>query len=151
MINFTLNGKAHSYDGDSEMPLLWYLRDEAGLTGTKYACGIGECGACMVHLDGQAMQSCLIQMGDLDGAMVTTIEGLSAQGDHPVQMAWKEHNVPQCGYCQSGQIMMAAALIAENPNMSEQEIRREMWGNICRCGTYQRIVNAVKSAAEKSK
>jgi len=150
-MNFTLNGKPVSYDGDSEMPLLWYLRDLAGLTGTKFGCGQALCGACTVHVDGMALRSCQTFMGDIEGLNVTTIEGL-ADGDTltPVQQAWKDQNVPQCGYCQSGQIMQASALLAENPNPTDEDIDLAMSGNICRCGTYTRIRAAIHQAAGQS-
>jgi isoquinoline 1-oxidoreductase alpha subunit len=147
MIMFTVNGTEHAYDGDPETPLLWYVRDELGLTGTKFGCGSGLCGACTVHLDGKAVRSCLAAVRDADGMAVTTIEGLSEAGDHPVQQAWRDVNVPQCGYCQTGQIMQASALLADNPNPSDQEILEAMQGNICRCGCYQRIVAAVRLAS----
>ena len=147
MINLTVNGEARQYDADGEMPLLWYLRDLLSLTGTRFGCGKGLCGACTVHLDGRAVRSCSVSMDRLDGANVTTIEGLGADGDHPLQIAWANHNVPQCGYCQSGQIMQAASLLAENPNPDDQQIDDAMNGVICRCGTYQRIRAAIKSAA----
>jgi len=147
MITFTVNGETRQYDGDGEMPLLWFLRDLLTLTGTKFGCGKGLCGACTVHLNGEAIRSCTVSMGRLEGAKITTIEGLGAAGDHPLQIAWAEHNVPQCGYCQSGQIMQAAALLAENPHPDDQQIEDAMSGVICRCGTYQRIRAAIKSAA----
>jgi aerobic-type carbon monoxide dehydrogenase small subunit (CoxS/CutS family) len=147
MITFSINGETRNYEGDGDMPLLWYLRDLLTLTGTKYGCGKGLCGACTVHLNGRAMRSCSVPMGRLEGAEITTIEGLGAGGDHPLQIAWAEHNVPQCGYCQSGQIMQAAALLAENPNPDDGQIDDAMGGVICRCGTYQRIRAAIKSAA----
>jgi len=147
VIAFTLNGEARQYDGEGQMPLLWYLRDILSLTGTKYGCGKGLCGACTVHLNGQAIRSCSVAMERLDGAQITTIEGLASAGDHPLQIAWAEHNVPQCGYCQSGQIMQAAALLAANPNPDQQQIDDAMSGVICRCGTYQRIRAAIASAA----
>ena len=147
MIQLTINGETHSFEGDGDMPLLWYLRDLLNLTGTKYGCGKGLCGACTVHLDGQAIRSCSVPMERLQGATITTIEGLGAGGDHPVQIAWAEHNVPQCGYCQSGQIMQAASLLAQNPAPNEQQIDDAMGGVICRCGTYQRIRAAIKTAA----
>jgi isoquinoline 1-oxidoreductase subunit alpha len=147
MIRLSVNGEPRQYDGEGDMPLLWYLRDELALTGTKYACGKGLCGACTVHLDGQAIRSCTVEMSRLDGATITTIEGLAAGGEHPVQIAWAAHNVPQCGYCQSGQIMQAAALLAQNPHPDEQQIDDAMSGVICRCGTYQRIRAAITSAA----
>jgi len=149
MIKLTVNGEARDFSGDQNMPLLWYLRDLLGLTGAKYGCGKGLCGACTVHLDGKAIRSCSVPMERLEGASITTIEGLGAGGDHLLQIAWAEHNVPQCGYCQSGQIMQAAALLAENPYPKDQEIVDGMNGVICRCGTYQRIRAAIKSAAEE--
>ncbi|NNK32953.1 MAG: (2Fe-2S)-binding protein [Xanthomonadales bacterium] len=147
MIQLTINGETHCFEGVGDMPLLWYLRDLLNLTGTKYGCGKGLCGACTVHLDGQAIRSCSVPMERLEGATITTIEGLGAGGDHPVQIAWAEHNVPQCGYCQSGQIMQAASLLAQNPAPNEQQIDDAMGGVICRCGTYQRIRAAIKTAA----
>ena len=149
MIKLTVNGEAREFSGDQSMPLLWFLRDNLSLTGSKYGCGKGLCGACTVHLDGQAIRSCSVPMERLEGASITTIEGLGAGGDHPIQIAWAEHNVPQCGYCQSGQIMQAAALLAENDYPNDQEIVDAMSGVICRCGTYQRIRAAIKSAAEE--
>ena len=149
MVTFTLNGASRSFDGDPDMPLLWYLRDEAGLTGTKFGCGGGFCGACTVHLDGQAMRSCQLPMSALAGKKIVTIEGLAAPGQtHPVQKAWVAANVAQCGYCQAGQIMQAAALLAAKPHPNDAEIEAAMAGNICRCGTYQRIRAAIKAAAE---
>jgi len=142
-----VNGQDQSFDGDPSMPLLWYLRDELGLTGAKYGCGIAACGACTVHMDGQAVRACAIVMSDVDGHTVVTIEGLDPDGNHPVQKAWRALNVPQCGYCQAGQIMQAAALVATNKNPSETEINTAMSGNICRCGCYQRITAAIKTAA----
>jgi isoquinoline 1-oxidoreductase alpha subunit len=147
MITLTVNGEAREFDGDGDMPLLWYLRDLLTLTGTKYGCGKGLCGACTVHLDGSAIRSCTVPMSRLDGASITTIEGLGQGGDHPLQIAWAEHNVPQCGYCQSGQIMQAASLLEGNPNPDDKAIEDAMDGVICRCGTYQRIHAAIKSAA----
>ena len=147
MIRLTINGKAQTYEGEGDLPLLWYLRDFLGLTGSKYGCGKGLCGSCTVHLEGQAIRSCTLPMEGLDGAQITTIEGLNAGGEHPLQIAWAEHKVPQCGYCQSGQIMQAAALLADNPAPDEQQIDDAMSGVICRCGTYQRIRAAIKSAA----
>jgi isoquinoline 1-oxidoreductase alpha subunit len=147
MIQLTVNGQQQSYEGEGDLPLLWYLRDFLGLTGSKYGCGKGLCGACTVHLDGEAIRSCSVSMERLDGASITTIEGLGAGGDHPVQTAWAQHNVPQCGYCQSGQIMQAAALLAGNPAPDDGQIDDAMTGVICRCGTYQRIRAAIKSAA----
>lgn len=149
MIKLTVNGEAREFSGDENMPLLWFLRDLLGLTGAKFGCGKGLCGACTVHMDGQAVRSCTLPMERLEGVSITTIEGLSANGDHPLQLAWAAHNVPQCGYCQSGQIMQAAALLAENPLPNSQEIVDGMSGVICRCGTYQRIRAAIESAAEE--
>jgi len=148
MVTFTLNGSSRTFDGDAAMPLLWYLRDEQGLTGTKYGCGGGFCGACTVHVDGQAMRSCQTLMSGLAGRKVVTIEGLGAGQLHPVQRAWIAANVAQCGYCQTGQIMQAAALLAEKPHPTDTQIDEAMAGNICRCGTYQRVRAAIKSAAE---
>ena len=147
-ITLTVNGSRRSFDGDLEMPLLWYLRDELGLTGTKYGCGAGLCGSCTVHRDGQAVRSCQTPMKALAGVQITTIEGLSPDGSHPVQQSWMKANVPQCGYCQSGQIMQAVAFLRSNPKPSDQQIDTAMSGNICRCGTYQRIRAAIKSAAD---
>ncbi|MFC3228573.1 (2Fe-2S)-binding protein [Marinibaculum pumilum] len=147
MTTFTINGQAQSFDGDPETPLLWYLRDVAGLTGTKFGCGMALCGACTVHLDGTAIRSCQTRMGDIEGRQVTTIEGLSPDGTHPVQEAWRDLNVAQCGYCQVGQIMQAASLLNETPQPSDADIDAAMSGNICRCGTYPRIRAAIKRAA----
>jgi isoquinoline 1-oxidoreductase alpha subunit len=147
MIELTINGEARRFDGDEDMPLLWYLRDELALTGAKYGCGKGLCGSCTVHLNGQAVRSCVVTMGAVQGAEVTTIEGLSPDGNHPLQIAWAEHDVPQCGYCQTGQIMQAASLLAANPAPSDEQIADAMNGVICRCGTYQRIEQAIKSVA----
>jgi isoquinoline 1-oxidoreductase alpha subunit len=146
---FTVNGAARSYDGDPDMPLLWFLRDDLRLTGTRFGCGGGFCGACTVHLDGRAVRSCQTLMKSLQGRRVVTIEGLSPDGSHPVQRAWATHNVAQCGYCQSGQIMQAAALLASTPSPTDQQIDNTMAGNICRCGTYQRIRAAIKTAAKE--
>jgi len=148
MSTFTVNGKPHSFDGDPEMPLLWYLRDIAGMTGTKFGCGRGLCGACTVHVDGTAARSCLTPTGNIDGRAITTIEGLSPDGTHPVQVAWRELNVAQCGYCQGGQIMQAASLLKATPKPTDREIDAAMSGNICRCGTYPRIRAAIKRAAK---
>ena len=144
-----INGERRTYDGDAAMPLLWYLRDELGLTGTKFGCGIGACGACTVHLDGTAVRSCSTPMQVLDGKHVITIEGLDKEGNHPVQVAWRAANVPQCGYCQSGQIMQAVALLEATPHPTDDEIDAAMQGNICRCGTYQRIRSAIHAAAQE--
>jgi isoquinoline 1-oxidoreductase alpha subunit len=146
-MQLTVNGKTRQYDGDPQMPLLWYLRDLLRLTGTKFGCGVGLCGACTVHVNGAAQRSCVTQMSDAAGKQVVTIEALSANGDHPVQLAWKQINVPQCGYCQSGQIMQAAALLKQKPAPTDQDIDEIMQGNICRCGTYQRIRQAIHIAA----
>src|ERR1700741_98568 len=148
MPRISVNGVQHDIDADPQMPLLWALRDILGLTGTKYGCGVGACGACTVHLDGEAVRACLTPGGDAAGREITTIEGLSADGSHPVQRAWTAHRVPQCGYCQPGQIMQAAALLKQMPDPTDQQIVDVMTGNICRCGTYQRIKQAIKSAAE---
>src|SRR5512134_3642516 len=148
MVTFTVNGSSRTFDGDPNMPLLWYLRDEIGLTGTKFGCGGGFCGACTVHVDGKAFRACQTAMSTLAGKKVVTIEGLAAPGQtHPVQRAWVANNVAQCGYCQVGQIMQAAALLAETPKPTDAQIDEAMAGNICRCGTYQRIRAAIKSAA----
>jgi isoquinoline 1-oxidoreductase alpha subunit len=147
MIKLTVNGVAHDVDADDEMPLLWVLRDLIGLTGTKYGCGEALCGACTVHLDGHAVRSCVTPVRRAAGHAVTTIEGLSPAGDHPLQRAWVELGVPQCGFCQAGQIMTAAALLAENPKPSDDDIDHSLAGNICRCGTYLRIRAAVRKAA----
>jgi isoquinoline 1-oxidoreductase subunit alpha len=147
MIKLTVNGQERSWDGDPSLPLLWYLRDEAGLTGTKYGCGKALCGACTVHVEGQAARACITAMSDVAGQKVITIEGLDAHGDHPVQKAWREINVPQCGFCQAGQIMQAAALLQQNPHPSHDDIRDTMSGNICRCGCYQRIEIAIRVAS----
>ena len=147
MINLRVNGQAQSFDGDPTTPLMWYLRDEIGLTGTKYGCGQALCGACTVHLNGQAVRSCIVTLADASGKDVVTIEGLDKQGNHAVQRAWRAVNVPQCGYCQAGQIMQAAALLAQTPNPSTEQIHTAMAGNICRCGCYQRIEAAVRLAA----
>lgn len=146
-MNLTVNGANRAYDGDPDMPLLWYLRDDLRLTGTRFGCGAGLCGACTVHVDGVAVRSCQTPMRTLQNKKVTTIEGLSADGSHPVQRAWAAANVPQCGYCQSGQMMQAAALLQRTPNPTDQQIDQAMAGNICRCGTYQRIRAAIKQAA----
>jgi isoquinoline 1-oxidoreductase subunit alpha len=149
MIKLKVNGRDRSFDGDPEMPLLWYLRDELDLTGTKFGCGAGLCGACTVHRNGEAIRSCSTAMRDVAGRSVTTIEGLSANNSHPLQKAWIEANVPQCGYCQAGQIMQAAALLRKNRRPTDKDIDDSMSGNICRCGTYQRIRAAIKNAAKE--
>ena len=150
MIAVTINGQRHELDIEPETPLLWVLRDELGLTGTKYGCGIAECGACTVHLNGEAGRSCQVQIFDADGATITTIEGLSSDGSHPVQRAWIEQDVPQCGYCQSGQIMAAVALLKAKPEPTDADID-ETVTNICRCGTYQRIRAAIHRASALAK
>jgi isoquinoline 1-oxidoreductase alpha subunit len=147
MIKLTVNGQKQNWDGDPALPLLWYLRDEIGLTGTKFGCGKALCGSCTVHVEGQAARSCITAMSDVADQKITTIEGLDPNGNHPVQKAWRETNVPQCGFCQAGQIMQAAALLKDNPRPSDGDIRDTMSGNICRCGCYQRIVAAVRLAA----
>jgi isoquinoline 1-oxidoreductase subunit alpha len=147
MVKLRINGQEQTFDGDPSMPLLWYLRDELGLTGTKFGCGAAQCGACTVHVDGASAFACITAVGDVAGRAVTTIEGLDPNGNHPVQKAWRSSNVPQCGYCQAGQIMQAAALLAQNKKPSETEINSAMSGNICRCGCYQRITAAIKAAA----
>jgi isoquinoline 1-oxidoreductase subunit alpha len=147
MANLTVNGEKRTFSGDPNLPLLWYLRDEVALTGTKFGCGVGVCGACTIHLDGEAVRSCLTTIAMADGKSVTTIEGLSPDGEHAVQKAWRQLSVPQCGYCQAGQIMQAAALLTKNRAPSDAEIVQEMSGNLCRCGCYQRIHAAVRLAA----
>ena len=149
MATLNINGVSHEIDDDSTMPLLGYLRDIAGMTGTKFGCGVAQCGACTVHIDGVAQRSCVYPAVQAVGQEVTTIEGLSDEGDHPVQEAWKEHNVPQCGYCQSGQMMQAASLLSQNATPSDDDIDAAMQGNICRCGTYPRIRAAIKTASRK--
>lgn len=147
-ITLTVNNQKQTVDVPVEMPLLWALRDILGLTGTKYGCGIGLCGSCTVHVDGEAVRACLTSVAQTEGKAITTIEGLSEMGDHPVQQAWLEANVAQCGYCQAGQIMNAAALLTQNPNPTEADIDTAMAGNLCRCGTYQRIRQAIQLAAK---
>ncbi len=140
-----INGKIEKLSIDPKTPLLWVLRDHLQLTGTKYGCGIAQCGACTVHLDGEPIRSCVMPIENIEDKKITTIEGLSEKGDHPLQKAWVEHDVPQCGYCQAGQIMSASALLNKNANPSDEEIDDAMYGNICRCGTYNRIKAAIKS------
>jgi len=147
MVKLRVNGEERAYDGDPEMPLLWYLRDALALTGTKFGCGLALCGACTVHVNGQPVRSCQTRMADLEGQAVVTIEGLSPDGSHPAQRAWVAVGVPQCGYCQTGQVMSAAALLKQTPNPTDADIDAAMAGNICRCGTYQRIRAAIKAAA----
>lgn len=147
MINLTVNGQLHQVDADPNMPLLWVIRDILGLTGTKYGCGAAQCGACTVHLNGAAVRSCVTKINRAAGQDIVTIEGLSKNNDHPLQLAWNEMNVPQCGYCQSGQLMSAAVLLRENPNPTDEDIDDAMSGNICRCGTYLRVRAAIHKAA----
>jgi len=149
--NLNINDKSYQADVDADTPLLWVLRDHLGLVGTKYGCGIAQCGACTVHLNGVAVRSCLLPVSTIGTKKVTTIEGLSANGDHPVQQAWAEVDVPQCGYCQAGQIMTASALLAKTPKPTNEQIDNAMNGNICRCGTYHRIHEAVALASTKMK
>ncbi|HLX23372.1 MAG TPA: (2Fe-2S)-binding protein [Usitatibacter sp.] len=149
MISLTVNGKPQSFDGDPEMPLLWYLRDVLQMTGTKFGCGMALCGACTVHVDGGATRACLTPMSAVAGKKVTTIEGLDPNGKHALQEAWRAHGVPQCGYCQAGQIMSAAALLASNKKPSSQQIDDAMSGNLCRCGTYPRIKAAIEDVASR--
>ena len=147
MVTLTVNGQSHSYDGDPSVPLLWVIRDELGLTGTKFGCGKGLCGACTVHLDGAAVRSCQVEIRRRSNRKIVTIEGLDPEGNHPVQRAWRETSAPQCGYCHAGQIMQAAALLATTPKPTDEEILSGMSGNICRCGCYQRIADAVRIAS----
>lgn len=148
IFNLNINGTSKQVDVDTNTPVLWVLRDQLDLVGTKFGCGIAQCGACTIHLDGNAVRSCQLPVSATEGASITTIEGLSENGDHPVQKAWMEHDVPQCGYCQAGQIMTAAALLQQNPTPSDEDIENAMDGNICRCGTYLRIKAAVKTASQ---
>lgn len=148
MTRFTLNGKTTQLDAEADMPLLWAIRDLLGMTGTKYGCGQGLCGACTVHIDGVAARACMTPLAAVEGKDITTIEGLGADGLHPVQQAWIANNVPQCGYCQPGQIMSASALLAQNPSPTDDDIDRAMSGNLCRCGTYVRIRKAIHDAAD---
>ena len=148
MIRLRVNGTDRTFDGDPATPLLWYLRDELALTGTKFGCGMALCGACTVHMDGQAVRACIMGVGNAAGKHVVTIEGLSADGNHPVQQAWRALDVAQCGYCQSGQIMQAAALLQSNPKPTDGQIDEAMAGNLCRCGTYLRIRSAIRTASQ---
>lgn len=148
LFNLNINGKSQQVDVDPNTPMLWVLRDHLDLVGTKFGCGIAQCGACTIHMDGNAMRSCQLPVSSVGDSKITTIEGLSESGDHPVQQAWMEHDVPQCGYCQAGQIMSAAALLAQNPSPSDTDIDNAMNGNICRCGTYTRIKAAIKTASQ---
>jgi aerobic-type carbon monoxide dehydrogenase small subunit (CoxS/CutS family) len=143
-----INGTQHTVEVDSDTPILWVLRDNLNLVGTKYGCGIAQCGACTIHLDGTPARACSVPVSSVADKEITTIEGLSDNGDHPVQRAWKEHDLPQCGYCQAGQIMSAAALLAENPSPTTSEIEDSMYGNLCRCGTYTRIKKAIVTASK---
>ena len=149
MITLKVNGAERTFAGDPAMPLLWFLRDELDLTGTKYACGMAICGACTVHVDGAAARACVTAVSAVAGKNVVTIEGLDPNGNHPVQQAWRTHNVPQCGYCQSGQIMQAALLLQKTPHPTDAQIDTVMAGNLCRCGTYQRVRAAIHAAAGK--
>jgi isoquinoline 1-oxidoreductase alpha subunit len=151
MITLNINQKTYQVDADPNMPLLWAIRDIVGLTGTKYGCGVAQCGACTVHLNGEAVRSCVTRVKRAEGQKITTIEGLSKNNDHPLQLAWQKIDVPQCGYCQSGQLMSAAVLLRENPNPTDEDIDNAMAGNICRCGTYLRIRKAIHLAAQMQK
>ncbi|WP_265502035.1 (2Fe-2S)-binding protein [Paracoccus beibuensis] len=148
MISLSVNGEDRQFDGDPDMPLLWYLRDELGLTGTKFGCGIAQCGACVVHMDDYPTFACVTPMAVAEGTQVKTIEGLSPDGNHPVQVAWRDLNVSQCGYCQAGQIMQAAALVDSTPDLTDEDIDTVMTANLCRCGTYPRIRAAIQQAAQ---
>lgn len=147
IFNLSVNGKTHQVDVDPDTPMLWVLRDNLNLTGTKYGCGIAQCGACTIHMEGAAVRSCMITVSAAVNKKIVTIEGLSFKGDHPLQEAWREHDVPQCGYCQAGQIMNAAVLLENNPNPSDEEIDTAMQGNLCRCATYIKIRSAIRAAA----
>ncbi|GAB1445376.1 (2Fe-2S)-binding protein [Flammeovirgaceae bacterium] len=149
MYNLRINGISFQVDAEPDTPMLWVLRDNLNLMGTKYGCGIGQCGACTVHLDGAAVRSCSLPVSRVGDKAITTIEGLSEKADHVLQLAWREHDVPQCGYCQAGQIMNAAVLLSNNPKPSDQEIDHAMHGNLCRCGTYLKIKAAIKTASSK--
>ena len=151
MARLLINNKSYLVNEEADTPLLWVLRENLQLTGTKFGCGGGHCGACTVHINGEAVRSCQVRVDDVDGAMITTIEGLSSHGDHPVQQAWMEHQVPQCGYCQSGQIMQAASLLRNNPSPTDEEIEQSMRGNMCRCMTYSRINAAIRTASDMIK
>ena len=151
MTSFTLNGKKMEVTAEPDTPLLWVIRDEAGLTGTKFGCGIGMCGACTIHVGGKAQRSCVMPVSAAEGLDITTIEGLDPKGEHPVQKAWQDLQVPQCGYCQSGQIMQAAAVLKDNPDITDAQIDEQMTGNLCRCMTYTRIRSAVRQAATAMK
>ena len=151
MVTLVINGRSYAVYADPDTPLLWVIREDVGLTGTKFGCGISQCGACTVHFDGGAVRACSVSVADAAGKQITTIEGLHPEAKHPLQLAWIAEQVPQCGYCQPGQIMKAAALLADNPNPSDAEIVAAMDGNICRCGTYQRILAAIRLAAATKK
>ena len=151
MITLNVNNKTYQVDADPNMPLLWAIRDIIGLTGTKYGCGVAQCGACTVHLNGEAVRSCVTRVSRAEGQKIVTIEGLSANNNHPLQLAWQQIDVPQCGYCHSGQLMSAAVLLRENPNPTDEDIDDAMAGNICRCGTYLRIRKAIHIAAAMQK
>ena len=151
MARLLINNKSYLVNEEADTPLLWVLRENLQLTGTKFGCGGGHCGACTVHINGEAVRSCQVRVDDVDGAMIPTIEGLSSHGNHPVQQAWMEHQVPQCGYCQSGQIMQAASLLRNNPNPTDEEIEQSMRGNMCRCMTYSKINAAVRTASDMIK
>jgi len=146
--NINVNGESRSVNADADTPILWVLRDGLSLVGTKYGCGIAQCGACTIHIDGKASRACSIPISSLDGKAITTIEGLDKEAKHPLQEAWREHDVPQCGYCQAGQIMSAAALLKENKRPSSEQIDQHMHGNLCRCGTYTRIKKAIQTASK---
>ena len=151
MATFKINGKTVTVEADGDTPLLWVIRDDIGLTGTKFGCGVGQCGACTIHLDGKATRSCITPLSAVEGTEITTIEGLDPKGEHPVQKAWQQLQVPQCGYCQSGQIMQAVSVLKDNPNITDQQIDAMMTGNLCRCMTYTRIRAAVRQAANAMK
>ena len=151
MISLNINQKTYQVEVDPDMPLLWVIRDIIGLTGTKYGCGVAQCGACVVHLNGEAVRSCVTRVSRAEGQNITTIEGLSQNNDHPLQLAWNEVSAPQCGYCHSGQLMSAAVLLKENSNPTDEDIDAAMAGNLCRCGTYPRIRKAIHLAAEKQR
>jgi isoquinoline 1-oxidoreductase alpha subunit len=148
MVTLHVNGQEKNFDGDPSMPVLWYLRDILGMTGTKFGCGVAACGACTIHVDGEAVLACQTPVSAVSGKTITTIEGLDPDGNHPLQIAWRDLNVPQCGYCQAGQIMQAAALLKDKPHPTDADIDETMYGNICRCGAYQRIRAAIHQAAK---
>ena len=150
MVALRVNGQEKKFDGDPSTPVLWYLRDILGMTGTKFGCGVAACGACTIHVDGEAVRACQTPVSAVSGKSITTIEGLDPKGNHPLQVAWRDLNVPQCGYCQTGQIMQAAALLKSKPNPTDTDIDEAMYGNICRCGTYQRVRAAIHKAAKRA-